>query len=153
MPQTENQRQVALCLLVLVNEHWVPLALNAQSMNKYRSSPDGPVITAQFVADVEGGQIVGWREPVFEARDVNEDGSLDYNLHEVAAMMDAPQSDAEADEVGAIGISRRLIERRRERRRGAISTRLRAAAHDRAMVQIADRLRGVKTTGVTLVPA
>lgn len=151
--QPENQRQVALCLLVLVNEHWVPLALNAQSMSKYRSSPDGPVITAQLIADVDGGQIVGWREPVFEARDVNDDGSLDYRLHEVAAIMEAPLSDAMADAAGAIGISRRLIEHRRERRRFAISPWLQTAAYQRATIQIADRLRGVKTTGVTLVPA
>lgn len=147
-------QQLALCLLVLVNGHWVPLALNARSMTQYRSSPDGPAITAQLVAEVEADRIVGWREPVFEARDVNDDGSLAYDPREFAAILGAPQyDDAVAEAAGAIGISRRLNERRQERRRSAISPRLQAAAYDRAILQIADRLRGIKTTGVTLVPA
>lgn len=153
MTDLDAQPQLAICQLVLVDGHWMPLALNTRTTSKHRSSPTGPVITAQFIADVEGRRIVNWRAPSFGVYDVNKDGSLDFDLGELAALLDLQHSDKPPQEAKVIVMDRFLSERRRNEKQGAISERLRTAAYDRAVVQINDRLHGVKTVGVTLVPA
>lgn len=153
MTDFEHGAQLAICQLVLVDGHWMPLALNTRTTSKHRSSPDGPVITAQFISDVEGGRIVAWRMPCFSVYDVNQDGSLDYDLGELAALLDLRHLDDFPREAKVVAMNCFLAARRRSEKQAAISEPLRMAAYDRAVVQINDRLHGVKTVGVTLVSA
>ena len=151
---TETVRhQLALCRLVLIRDHWIPISWDTMLTKEHRSSPNGPVISAELIANVKGEQIVGWKQPSFSFAEVGEDGSADVDLKEVAAVLGAGHSDAVAEASGAIGISQRLVERRRNEKVDQIPEQLRKAAFERAAWQIGDRLRGFKATGVTLADA
>ncbi len=149
---TQAEQQLVFCSLVLIDGHWAPLGVNAKLTNKHRSSADGPVITAYFVVEVDGRQVVNWGEPRFGVINLKEDGSLDYDPAEITAILEAPQLDEDARMVGAIGINDLLIKRRQERDQSAITPQLKTAAYDRAVIQITDWLHGVRTTGVTRIP-
>lgn len=146
--------QLALCRLILVRDHWIPLSWNATLTTEHRSSPNGPIISAQLIAEVKGEQIVGWRQTSFDVAEIREDGSVDtYNPQDIAAALAAGHSDATAQAAGVIGISHLLMERRRDEKVSQVPEQLRKAAFERASWQIGDRLRGWKAVGVTLVPA
>jgi hypothetical protein len=118
-----------------------------------RSSPDGPVITAELIAEVEGSRIVRWRKIGSLFQDVGPDGEvqpLDTRLP--AAVIGALLSDGAASARGVVGINTRLVERRRAREERSIPARLHPSARARAETQILDRLNGFKAVGVRLVP-
>jgi len=56
------QRQIAICYLLLKGEHWIPVSPDRRLTAVDRSSPDGPVIMAELIAEVEGSRIAGWRK-------------------------------------------------------------------------------------------
>jgi hypothetical protein len=56
------QHQIAICYLLLKGDHWVPVSPDRRMTARDRSSPSGPVIMAELIAEVEGERIVGWRK-------------------------------------------------------------------------------------------
>ena len=109
--------------------------------------PDGPLIMAELVAEVEGGQIVAWRERTGSLfQDIGPDGEvlpLDRRL--AAASAGALLSDALVSRPGVITISGRLVERRGGRGRSGRSplNSTHRRSHEQKM-QILDRLNGCK---------
>ena len=145
--------QIALCRLIEQNNHWLPIGWTTELNASHRSTPEGPILHAQIYADVSGGEIVGWRRACFSAYDVKTDGSIDYHLKDVPLILGADKNDKAAVEAGAIGISRKILKQRQEREQSRISNEQRAAAYERAIIQIKDRLAGQKVKGVTLINA
>jgi len=116
--------------------------------------PDGPLIMAELVAEVEGGQIVAWRERTGSLfQDIGPDGEvlpLDRRL--AAASAGALLSDALVSRPGVIAISGRLVERRGGRGRSGRSPLNPRIGVRRAEMQILDRLNGCKAVGARLCP-
>lgn len=148
------QRQIAICYLLLKGDHWVPVSPDRQLTGRDRSSPDGPVISAEVIAEVQGTVIVGWREKIGALfRDVGPDGEvLPLDTRLAAATGGALLSDAIVSAPGVIGINSQLVARRRAREERTIPSHLRASAFARAEAQILDRLHGFSAVGVRLVP-
>jgi hypothetical protein len=147
-------KQIALCHLILRGDHWLPFGLDAKVSAGNRSSPSGAIIRALLMADIEGQEIVGWRKPSFIVQEVLPDGSVQgLDLRLASAALEAAIEDAKARDAGVVGISERLVKRRREAEEQCVPEHLRQSAFDRAAVQILDRLHGRRTIGVTLVPA
>jgi hypothetical protein len=106
------------------------------------------------MADIAGQQIVGWRKPSFIVQEILPDGSVQgLDLRLAGAALGAAIEDTKARDAGVVGISERLVKRRREAEEQRVPEHLRQSAFDRAAVQILDRLHGRRTIGVTLVPA
>jgi hypothetical protein len=119
-----------------------------------RSSPDGPIIMAQVSADVEGTNIVAWKNIGSLFRDVGPDGEiqpLDTRL--AVAIAGALLSDALVSGPSVVGINSKIVERRRAKEERKIPADLHASAFARAKMQILDRLNGSKAVGVRLYPA
>ena len=132
----------------------MPFGLNAKVSAGNRCSPSGAIIRALLMADIEGQQIVGWRKPSVIVQEVLPDGSVQgLDLRLAGAALGAAIEDAKARRAGVVGISERLVKRRREAEEQRVPEHLRQSAFDRAAVQILDRLHGRRTIGVTLVPA
>ena len=149
----EARHQIALCYLLLKGEHWVPVSPDRQLTAGDRSSPAGPIVTAEVIAEVEGRRISGWRKIGSQSQYVGPDGEvqpLDARLP--AAIMGALLSDGAASERGALGINSRLVERRRAREAHTLPPHLHASLLARAETQILDLLHGFKAVGVRLVP-
>ena len=70
----EAQRQIAICYLLLKGEHWIPVSPDRRLTAGDRSSPDGPVIMAELIAEIEGNRITGWRKVGSLFQDVGPDG-------------------------------------------------------------------------------
>ena len=47
------QRQVAICWLLLKGGHWIPVSPDRRLTARDRSSPDGPLIMAELVAEFD----------------------------------------------------------------------------------------------------
>jgi hypothetical protein len=147
------QHQIAICYLLLKGDHWVPVSPDRRMTARDRSSPNGPVIMAELIAEVEGERIVGWRKIGSLFQDVGPDGEvqpLDTRLP--AAIMGARLADGALNAPGVIGINTRIVERRRAREERRIPAHLHASALARAETQILDRLNGFRSVGVRLIP-
>jgi hypothetical protein len=132
----------------------LPFGLDAKVSAGNRSSPNGAIIRALLMADIAGQQIVGWRKPSFIVQEILPDGSVQgLDLRLAGAALGAAIEDTKARDAGVVGISERLVKRRREAEEQRVPEHLRQSAFDRAAVQILDRLHGRRTIGVTLVPA
>lgn len=148
----EFRHQIAICYLLLKNSHWLPVSPERQLTASDRSSPDGPVIVAEVIGEVEGSQISGWRKVGSLIQDIRPDGTvepLDTKLP--AAIMGALLADGKARAHGVVGINSRIVARQRIREERTIPTHLHASALARAEIQILDRLNGVNTVGVRLI--
>ena len=149
----ELRHQIAICYLLLKGEHWIPVSPERRLTASDRSSPDGPVIMAEVIGEVEGSQVSGWRKVGSIIQNVGPDGTvepLDTKLP--AAIMGALLSDGEASARGVVGINSRIVERRRAREEWSIPPHLFASVIARAETQILDRLNGFNAVGVRLVP-
>lgn len=148
----ETQRQIAICFPLLKGEHWIPLAPGRRLIASDRSSPDSPVITAELIAEVEGGRIVGWSKVGASFRDVGPDGEVaapDTRL--AASFFGALMADGTANLHGAVGINRRIVAAKHAKEQRRLSDHHRASAFVRAEVQILDRLNSVSAVGVKLI--
>jgi hypothetical protein len=149
----EAQRQIAICYLLLKGEHWIPVSPDRRLTAGDRSSPDGPVIMAELIAEIEGSRIAGWRKVGSLFQDIGPDGEVEpLDTRLPAAVMGALLSDGAASASGAVGINRRIVERRRAREERMIPSHLYASVLARAETQVLDRLNGFKAVGVRLVP-
>jgi hypothetical protein len=147
------QRQIAICYLLLKGEHWIPVSPDRRLTAGDRSSPDGPVIMAELIAEVEGDRIAGWRKIGSLFQDVGPNGEVEpLDTRLPGAIMDALLSDGAARALGVVGINSRLVERRRAREERTIPSHLYASVVARAETQILDRLNGFKAVGVRLMP-
>ena len=70
-------QQFARCRLRLKGDRWLPFDADIKPRAEHRSSPDGPVVTAIFVALVQELRIVEWRKPEFTVQDVRADGAIE----------------------------------------------------------------------------
>jgi hypothetical protein len=145
--------QIALCRLIERNNHWEPVGWGTQLNASHRNTPDGPIHYAEIYADISGGEIVGWRKAGFNALEVRADGSVDLRIGDLVLILEADENDRLAAVAGAVGISRKISGRREEWDQSRISKKQRAAAYDRAIIQIKDRLAGHRVKGVTLIDA
>ncbi|MFM9939743.1 MAG: hypothetical protein ACKVP7_09625 [Hyphomicrobiaceae bacterium] len=150
----EPQRQIAICYLLLKGEHWIPFAPGRRLSAGDRSSPDGPVIMAELIAEVDGGRIVGWSEVGASLQDVGPDGEVappDTRL--AASIIGALMADGTASLHGAVGINSRIVEAKRAKAEYRLPNHLRASALARAEIQILDKLHGFSAVGVRLIQA
>lgn len=144
--------QIAFCRLILKDNHWLPFGINSKLTESHRSAPGGPVIHATVMADVGDREIVGWRNTNFAVYEVAVDGEVQsYDPGKIAAVLSASHSDQEAESVGAVGINRELVKRRREAEQSRVPEHHRLSALERAAIQIKDKLHGVNAVGVTLI--
>jgi hypothetical protein len=119
------QRQIAICYLLLKGEHWIPVSPDRQMTADDRSSPNGPVITAELIAEIEGSRITNWRKVGSLFQDVGPNGKLEpVDTRLSAATMGALLSDGAANARGAVGINSLLVERRRARQERTIPSHL-----------------------------
>ena len=150
----ETQRQIALCFRLLKGEHWIPLAPGRRLSAGDRASPDGPVIMAELIAEVEGGRIVGWSKVGATFRDVEPDGAVaSPDIRLAASIIGALMADGTANLQGAVGINSRIVAAKRAKEGRRLSDHHRASALVRAEVQILDRLHGFSAVGVKLIEA
>ena len=150
----EAQRQIAVCYLLLKGEHWIPLAPDRRLSAGDRSSPDGPVIMAELIAEVAGGRIVGWSKVGASFRNVGSDGEIaPPDLRLAASIVGALMADGTATVHGAVGINSRIVEAKRAKEQSRLPDHLRASALARAEIQILDRLHGFSAVGVRLIQA
>ena len=148
----EARHQIAICYLLLKGKHWIPVSPDRVLTATDRSSPDGPVIMAEVIAEVEGDRISGWRKVGSLFQDVDPDGKVEpLDTRLPAAIMGALLSDGAASARGIVGINSRIVERRRVREERTIPPRLHASVLARAETQILDRLNGFNAVGVRLV--
>ena len=150
----QAQRQIAICYMLLKGEHWMPLAPDRTLSAGDRSSPDGPAVTAEVIAEVEGDRIVGWGKVRVLFRDVRPNCEVappDTQL--AASIIGALMADGTASTHGADGINSRIVEGKLAREQSRLPNHLRASAHARAETQILDRLHGVSAVGVRLIQA
>ena len=147
------QRHIAICYLLLKGDHWVPISPDRRMTARDRSSPNGPVIMAELIAEVEGERLVGWRKIGSLFQDVGPDGEVQpLDTRVPAAIMGALLSDGALNAPGVVGINRRIVERRRAKEERRIPAHLHASALARAETQILDRLNGFRSVGVRLIP-
>ena len=148
------QRQIAICYMLLKGEHWIPLAPDRKLSAGDRSSPDGPAVTAEVIAEIKGGCIVGWGKVGSLFHDVGPDGEVappDTRL--AASIIGALMADGAASTHGAIGINSRIMEGKRAREQRRLPDHLRVSALARAETQILDRLHGFSAVGVRFIQA
>jgi hypothetical protein len=150
---SEPRHQIAICYLLLKGEHWIPVSPERQLTASDRSSPDGPVIMAEVIGEVEGDRVSGWRKVGSTFQDVGPDGRVEpLDTRLPAAIMGALLSDGAASARGVVGINSRIVERRRAREERTLPPHLYASVVARAETQILDRLNGFNAVGVRLVP-
>lgn len=150
----EPRHQIAICYLLLKGEHWIPVSPERRLTATDRSSPDGPVIMAEVIGEVEDNRVCGWRKVGSLIQDVGPDGKVEpLDTRLPAAIMGALLSDGAASARGVVGINSRIVERRRAREERTIPPRLHASVLARAETQILDRLNGFNAVGVRLVPS
>ena len=148
------QRQIAVCYLLLKGEHWIPFAPGRKLSAGDRSSPDGPVIMAELIAEVEGGRIGGWSKVSASFRNVGPDGEVaSPDTRQAASIIDALMADGTASLHGAVGINSRIVEAKRAKEECRLPNHLRASALARAEIQILDRLHGFSAVGLRLIQA
>jgi hypothetical protein len=106
-------RQIAICWLLLKGDHWVPVSPERRMTARDRSSPDGPVIMVELVAEVEGTRIVGWRKRIGAIfRDVAPDGEvLPLDIRPALFTAGSSLADLLVSAPGVIGINNKLAER------------------------------------------
>ena len=150
---TEPRHQIAICYLLLKGEHWIPVSPERRLTASDRSSPDGPVIMAEVIGEIEASRVSGWRKVGSLIQKVGPDGKVEpLDTRLPAAIMGALFSDGVASARGVVGINSRIVERRRAREEWAIPPHLYASVIARAETQILDRLNGFNAVGVRLVP-
>jgi hypothetical protein len=150
---TTQARRIAGCHLLLRGNRWMPVSVNKTLGAKDRCSPDGAVISAYLSAVVEGDTIVGWmKNSAFSVQEVKPDGTLaPLDLTPAKLALQADGADMKASEAGIIGISSLIAGRRiQEQNTGKLPSKLRAAAFERATVQILDKIQGHSVVGVRL---
>ena len=99
----EPRHQIAICYLLLKGEHWIPVSPDRRLTAIDRSSPDGPVIMAEVIGEVEDNRVSGWRKVGSLIQEVGPDGKvapLDTRLP--AAIMGALLSDGAASARGVV---------------------------------------------------
>ena len=149
----EPRHQIAICYLLLKGEHWVPVSPERRLTANDRSSPDGPVIMAEVIGEVDDNRVFGRRKVGSLIQDVGPDGKVEpLDTRLPAAIMGALLSDGAASARAAVGINSRIVERRRTREERTIPPHLYASVLARAETQILDRLNGFNAVGVRLVP-
>ena len=149
----EPRHQIAICYLLLKGEHWIPVSPERRLTANDRSSPDGPVITAEVIGEVEDDRVSGWKKVGSLFQDVGPDGKIEpLDTRLPAAIMGALLSDGAASARGVVGINSRIVERRRAREEQTLTPHLYASVLARAETQILDRLNGFHAVGVRLVP-
>ena len=142
---------IALCRLHLKRQHWVPLGISTKISSKHRSSPLGPVVTAEISAAVEDGHVVAWGEPNFRIQAVDAKGGVEQPSSTYAVRtMEASRQDEEAAANGAIGISQKLLDRNPDPPAWFPSKAVQNAAFERAAIMILDKVHGGPAMGVTL---
>lgn len=145
--------QIAICYLLLKGEHWIPVSPERRLTADDRSSPDGPMIMAEVIGEVEDDQVSGWRKVGSLVQNVGPDGKVEpLDTRLPAAIMSALLSDGAASEHGIVGINSRIVDRRRTREERTIPQHLYASVLARAETQILDRLNGFNAVGVRLLP-
>ena len=150
----DAETHIAICYLLLKGAHWIPVAPGRKLTAGDRSSPEGPVIMAELIAQVDGGRIVGWRKVGAIFQDVGADGEVAPPDTRVAgAIMGALMADGTASANGAVGINSRIVERKRAREERRLPDHLHSSAVARAETQILDRLAGFNAVGVRLILA
>ena len=150
----QAQPQIAICYLLLKGEHWIPLAPDRKLSAGDRSSSDGPAVTAEVIAEVEGDRIVGWGKVRVLFRDVGPSGEVappDTQL--AASIIGALMADGAASTHGAVGINSRIVEGKRAREQDRLPSHHRTSALARAETQILDRLHGFSAVGVRMIQA
>ena len=148
------QRHIAICYLLLKGDHWIPFAPGRRLFAADRASPDGPVIMAELIAEVEGARIVGWSKVGASFRDVGPDGEVaPPDTRMAASIIGALMADGTASLHGAVGINSRIVEAKRAKEKRRLPDHLRASALARAEIQILDRLHGFSAVGVRLIQA
>ena len=146
------QRQIAICYLLLKGEHWIPLAPDRKLSAGDRSSSDGPAVTAEVIAEIEGSRIVGWGKVGALFHDVGPDGEVaPPDTRSAASIIGALMADGAASTHGAVGINSRIVEGKRAREQRRLPDHLRASALARAETQILDRLHGFSAVGVRFI--
>ena len=149
----EPRHQIAICYLLLKGEHWIPVSPERRLTTRDRSSPDGPVIMAEVIAEVEDNRVSGWRKVGSLIQGVGPDGKVEpLDTRLPGAIIGALLSDGAASERGVVGINSRIVERRRAREEWTIPPHLYAAVLARAETQILDRLNGFNAVGIRLIP-
>lgn len=150
---SEPQLQIAICYLLLKGEHWIPVSPDRRLTANDRSSPDGPVIMAEVIGDVEDNRVSGWKKVGSTFQNVGPDGRVEpLDTRLPAAIMGALLSDGAASARCVVGINSRIVERRRAREERTLPPHLYASVVARAETQILDRLNGFNAVGVRLVP-
>ncbi len=146
MTKLANRPQRAQCLLLLRGEEWMPLPSSTSLSAEHRAMPNGPVITASYLADIEGERIVGWRlqRPEFSIHEVLPDGQIEMNLGSLAEALEA-YGERGRDRSGLGPITCELIQKQEQ-----IPLWLRQAARVQAEANIKARLNGRKVAGVSL---
>jgi hypothetical protein len=145
-------RQIAICYLLLKGEHWIPISPERRLTSNDRSSPDGPVILAEVIGEVEDNRVSGWGKVGSVVQDVGPDGKVELlDTRLPAAIVGAPISDGAARARCGVGINSRIVERRRAREERTIPPHLYASVLARAETQILDRLNGFNGVGARLV--
>ena len=150
---TTQARRIAGCHLLLRGNRWMPVSVNKTLGAKDRCSPDGAVISAYLSAVVEGDTIVGWmKNSAFSVQEVKPDGTLaPLDLTPAKLALQADGADKKASKAGIVGISSLIAGRRiQEQNTGKLPSKLRAAAFERATVQILDKSQGHSVVGVRL---
>ena len=133
---------------------WGLVAPGRRLSTNDRSSPDGPVIMAELIAEVERGRSVGWSKVGASFRDVGPDGEVAPPETRLAAsIIGALMADGTASLHGAVGINSRIVVAKRAKEDCRHPKQLRASALARAEIQILDRLHGFSAVGVRLIQA
>lgn len=145
-------RQIAICHLLLKGEHWLPVSPDRKLSARDRSSPDGPVVVAEVIAEVEEGRITEWGDVGATYQTIHADGEVEpLDTRMAVAVIGAGLADGTASAHGVIGINRRLVERARAQQVRQLPAHLKASAMTRAETQILDRLHGFNAVGVKLI--
>ena len=148
-----SRQQIAICYLLLKGEHWIPVSPDRRLTANDRSAPDGPVIVAEVIGEVQDSRVLGWRKVGSLVQAVGPDGKVEpLDTRLPAAIMGAFLSDGAASARGVVGINSRIVERRRAREERTVPPHLYASLLVRAETQILDRLNGFAVVGVRLVP-
>jgi hypothetical protein len=121
---SEPRHQIAICYLLLKGEQWIPVSPDRRLTVIDRSSPDGPVIMAEVIGEVEENRVSGWSKVGALMQEFGPDGKLAPLYTRLpAAIMIALLSDGAARARGAVGINSRIVERRRAREERTIPPR------------------------------
>lgn len=142
---------IAGCSFFLQDGEWKPCRIDAKLTDRHRSTADGPIITAQVTAAVDGPHVMAWSKPTYLRRSVREDGTIEpLDLTRVAEVLDAGARDAEASQTGAIGINQKLLDRKPDPQGWTPTPELHDKLFQVARTLIEQKIRGRRVPGVWL---